>query len=65
MDPEATLTEIFANFRTITRAEKLTDRFTARDDAIKGLQALADWIDHGGSPPKIMLDGSELVRFPR
>lgn len=75
MKPEATLTTIFRAFHAITtsncgieKANQSTDGCNCsreiRDDAREALIDLAQWIDQGGAPPKILLDGSEYVRYP-
>lgn len=64
MHYEDTLTTILAAFRTIGRDEFGPDVANARETARETLLGLAAWIEKGGAPPKILLDGSELVRYP-
>lgn len=75
MGPEATLTTIFEAFLDISRSDcgiekanqaadgcSCTREF--REKAREALLDLAQWIDKGGYPPEIVLDGSEYVRPP-
>lgn len=75
MNPEDTLTDIFKAFREIGRSECGTEKANEaqdgcectrefRDEAREALLDLAQWIDKGGNPPKILLDGSCLKRYP-
>lgn len=62
MNPEDTLTDIFKAFYRIARdGRKLAER---RIEARDALLDLAQHIEKGGVPPQVLLDGSELVRFP-
>lgn len=64
MEPEDTLTTIFQAFRVIGRDEFEPDTREARAVAVENLEAMAAHVKDGGAPPKILLDGSELVRYP-